>query len=192
MFRLPAGVYGVEGTGGHRPGPLTVTVDGEFGPQWTSLGPLDASPAAWRREFTPARAGARAGDQGGGRPLRCPSRQHRRLDVSSIAARFPEHVARYGPAVVFLVSGQAFMERGGTWVEGGQSADFVISADGAAPVRLLVRNPPVSNVVTLEGDGWRQYFVLAPGEERMTMLPFPPGSRALKVRVTAAHGAQAG
>jgi hypothetical protein len=64
------------------------------------------------------------------------------------------------------------MEPAGTWVEGGRSADFVVSADAGVPVRLLVRNPPVSNVVTLEGDGWRQYFVLAPGEER-TAIDFP-------------------
>ena len=196
LFRLPAGVYGVEGTGG-APGPVTVTVDGEFGPQWMwspeSLGssaPLDASPATtWRRDFAlPVPVRALAVKAATGRLLVRPisiagsSRQ--------FTASFPRHIARYGPAVVFLVKGQGFMEPGGTWVEGGQSADFVISADTAAPVRLLVRNPPVANLVTLEGDGWRQYFVLAPGEERMTTLPLLPGSRALKMRVTAAHGAR--
>ncbi len=153
---------------------MTVTVDGEFGPQWTwSVGPLDASPAAWRREFSlPVPVRALAVKAATGRLLVRP------VSIAGsnqqVAASFPKHVARYGPAVVFLVNGQGFMEPGGTWVEGGQSADFVISADAAAPVRLLVRNPPVANVVTLEGDGWRQYFVLAPGEERMTTLPFLP------------------
>jgi hypothetical protein len=192
LFRLPAGVYGLEGTGGTAPGPgpVTVTVDGEFGPQWTfPLGPLDASPAVWRREFrlpVPVRALAVKAATGRllVRPVSIAGSSHQ------ITASFPKHVARYGPAVVFLVKGQGFMEPGGTWVEGGQSADFVISADALAPVRLLVRNPPVANVVTLEGDGWRQYFVLAPGEERMTTLPFLPGSQALKMRVTAAHGAR--
>ncbi len=194
LFRLPAGVYSIEGTGAAATGPtpLTVTVDGEFGPQWTfpigPLAPLDTSPAAWRREFSlPVPVRALAIKAAAGRLLVRP------VSIAGsnqqLAANFPEHVARYGPAVVFLVKGQGFMEPGGTWIEGGRSADFVISADGAAPVRLLVRNPPVPNVVTLEGDGWRQYFVLAPGEERMTTLPFLPGSRALKVRVTAAHGA---
>jgi hypothetical protein len=195
LFRLPAGVYAVEGTGGtggtsQPPGPLTVTVDGEFGPQWTfPLGPLDDSAAPWRREFSlPAPVRALAVKAATGhivvRPVSVAG-SHQQF-----SAGFPEHAARYGPAVVFLVDGQAFMEAGGTWVEGGRSADFVVSADAGAPVRLLVRNPPVSNVVTLEGDGWRQYFVLAPGEERTTTLPFPPGSPALKMRVTAAHGAR--
>jgi len=186
LFGLPAGVYGIEGSG-PRSGALTVTVDSEFGPQW--MWPPDDSPAAWRREFrlpTPVRALVLKAESG-----------HVRVRPASIAGSkqqvasdFPEHVARYGPAVVFHVGGQAFMEAGGAWVEGGRSADFAVSAEAATPVRLLVRNPPVSNVVTLEGDGWRQYFVLAPGEERTTTLPFPPGSPAMKVRVTAAHGAR--
>jgi hypothetical protein len=191
VLRLPAGVYGVEGEGGPPgPGPVTVTVDGELGQQWTwSVGPLDASPAAWRREFSlPVPVRSLAVKAATGRLLVRP------VSIAGsnqqLAASFPEHVARYGPAVVFLVGGEGFMEPAGTWVEGGRSADFVISADAATPVRLLVRNPPVSNVVTLEGDGWRQHFVLAPGEERTTTLPFHPGSRALKVRVTAARGAR--
>ena len=189
LFRLPAGVYAVEGTGGtsQTAGPLTVTVDGEFGPQWTW--PLDDSAAPWRREFSlpaPVRALAIKGAAGHivVRPVSVAGSNQQ------VAAGFPEHVARYGPAVVFLVNGQAFMEPGGTWVEGGRSADFLVSADAGTPVRLLVRNPPVSNVVTLEGDGWRQYFVLAPGEERTTTLPILPGSPTLKMRVTAAHGAR--
>ena len=89
------------------------------------------------------------------------------------------------------MGGPAFMEPGGTWIEGGRSADFVISPDAGAVVRLLVRNPPVANLITLEGNGWREFLVLAPGEERLVTLPFAGGpSGAIRLRVTAAHGAR--
>jgi hypothetical protein len=100
------------------------------------------------------------------------------------------HVARYGPTIVFLIGGQAFMEPGGTWVEGGRSADFVISPDTGARVKPFVRNPPVANQVTLEGHGWRQDLVLAPREERLVTLPFPADSGPMRIRVTAANGAR--
>ena len=80
------------------------------------------------------------------------------------------------------------MEPGGTWVEGGRSADFVISPDDGAMPKLFVRNPPVANQVTLEGDGWRAFLVLAPGEERLVSLPFTAPTGAMRLRVTAAHG----
>ena len=187
LFRLPAGLYAIEGTG-RGSGPLTVTVDGEFVPQWTWT--LDESSDSWRRDFllpVPVRALAIAAPgarQFVVRPLRIDG------SIRRMSRREPDHVARYGPAVVFLLSGHAFMEPGGTWVEGGRSADFAISADPGPPVRLLVRNPPVANVVTLEGEGWRQYLVLMPGEERIITLPFPPASGTLGVRVITARGAR--
>jgi hypothetical protein len=88
------------------------------------------------------------------------------------------------------MGGHAFMERGGTWVEGGRSAELAISADDGVPVHLLVRNPPVANTVLLEGDGWRQQLVLAPGEERLVALPAPVSSGASALRVTASRGAR--
>ena len=50
----------------------------------------------------------------------------------------------------------------------------------------------MANLVTLEGDGWRQSLALAPGEERFVPLPFPVSSSsgAMRLRVTAAHGAR--
>ncbi len=83
-FVCPAGVYRVEGEGGvPGPRPVTVTVDGELGPQWKwSVGALDASPAGWRREFSlpvPVRS---AGRHGSHRSSARPSRQHRRIDAT--------------------------------------------------------------------------------------------------------------
>jgi hypothetical protein len=101
-----------------------------------------------------------------------------------------EHVARYGPAVVFVMGGHAFTERGGIWIEGGRSADFAISADTDAPLHLLVRNPPVANTVILESDGWREQLVLAPGEERLVALPLTSSTGRSRLRVSTAQGAR--
>jgi len=162
-------------------------VDGELGPQWT-WNPADSA-GTWRKQFllpVPVRTVA----------IKAPGAQRLLVhpvrivgSTERIAHSVPDRVARYGPAVVFLLNGRAFMEPGGTWVEGGESADFVIGADAGA-VRLLVRNPPVPNVVTLEGDQWRQSLILAAGEERIITLPFPANSQSLAVRVTARHGAR--
>jgi hypothetical protein len=191
VFRVPAGLYAIEGEG-RGSDPLTVTVDSEFGPQWKwnldeSSG---TSSSKWRREF-------RLPVQARGVAVMAPGASRVTLRPISIAgsrgriARTePEHVARYGPAVVFLMGGHAFMERGGTWVEGGRSAEFAISADDGAPVHLLVRNPPVANTVLLEATGWREQLVLAPGEERLIALPRTASSGAVVLRVSAAQGAR--
>jgi hypothetical protein len=82
------------------------------------------------------------------------------------------------------------MEPSGTWVAGGASADFVIEPDRPQQIRLFVRNPPVDNLVTLEGADWREYLVLRPGEERLVDLPVPPDSREVFLRITSARGAR--
>ena len=120
------------------------------------------------------------------RPISIAGSNHRLADTE------PVHVARYGPAVVFLMGGQAFMEPGGTWIEGGRSADFVISPDDGALVRLFVRNPPVANQVTLEGDGWRAVPRARAGRRALRDPALPRGiaAGAMRLRVTAAHGAR--
>ena len=187
LFRMPAATYGIEAIGSGT-GPLTVTVDGELGPQWAWT--LDASADPSHQQFRlpalvktllikapPARTLLV-------RPIDVPGSSER------ITRRASDQAARHGPGVVFLLGGHAFMELGGTWVEGGRSADFAVGADTNAPIHLLVRNPQVSNVVTLEGENWREYLILAPGEERLVALPFPPASGSLFVRVTSRHGAR--
>jgi hypothetical protein len=184
LFHLPAGTYAIETTkGGSGSVAVTATVDGEFGPQWKWI----ASGTSLQELRLPVPMPALAVETAGSpqlvvRPVSITGSNHRLADTE------PVHVARYGPAVVFLMGGHAFMEPGGTWVEGGRSADFVISPDDGVVARMFVRNPPVANLVTLEGDGWREFLVLAPGEERLVPLPFPALSGALRLRVTAAHG----
>ena len=192
LFHLPAGVYAIEATAdGTATGlsvPLTVTLDRDFGPQW-SWSPPDST-GVWRREIrlpvsTPALAvNAKGSRHLVVRPVSVVGSSHRLVDAE------PLHVVRYGPALVFLMGGRAYVERQGTWVAGGSSADFVISPDDGAQVRAFVRNPPVENQVTLEGHGWRQELVLKPGEERLVTLPISVGTGAVWLRVTAAHGAR--
>jgi hypothetical protein len=189
LFGLPAGTYAIEGAGvGNASELVTATVDGEFGPQWSWH--VGDSPDAWRREIRlPVPSRALAVSASGARrlavhPVRIAGSSHQLANTEAI------HVARYGPALVFLVGGHAFMEPGGTWVEGERSADFVISPDEGAMVKVLVRNPPISNLVTLEGDGWREVLTLSPGEERLVTRSVPADSAGMRLRVTAAHGAR--
>jgi hypothetical protein len=184
LFDLPAATYRIEGAGASK-GPLAVSVDPEFGPQWTWA--LDGASQSWWRDVrlpVPVRALI----------LKAPGARGivvRPLDLlRSGMTTLPQHVARYGPAVVFFLNGDAFMEREGVWVAGGKSANFVVSPDDGATPRLLVRNPPVANTIVLTGDGWQQYLTLAPGEARHVTLPFAQPSTPLHLRVSAAHGAR--
>jgi hypothetical protein len=186
LFHLPAGVYAIETLpGGSAATALLATVDGEFGPQWKWIASGTSLQALRLPVPTPALAIEAAGARRlVVRPISIAGSNHRLADTE------PMHAARYGPAVVFLMRGQAFMEPGGTWIEGGRSADFVVSPDAGGVVNVFVRNPPVANLVTLEGDGWREFLVLAPGEERQVTLPVTDPSGAMRLRVTAARGAR--
>jgi hypothetical protein len=100
------------------------------------------------------------------------------------------HAARYGPAMAFLLSGSAFMERAGTWVAGGKSAEFAIVPESGATAHLFLRNFAVENTVTVDAGGARQVFSMKPREERMLDLPRDPGRAGAVVRITSAAGAK--
>ena len=100
------------------------------------------------------------------------------------------HAARYGPALVFMLRGSAFMERGGTWVAGQRFADFAIVPESGDSVHLFLRNFVVDNIVTVDGGGFHQQVALKPREERMLDLPFEQGRRGVVVRITSAAGAK--
>ena len=199
LFRLPAGTYAVEATSTREmSGQVTTTLDRSFGSQW-QWNMNGQTRRAWRQEIrlpvavpailVNADASARQSlDRLVLRPVSIVGSSHRRTPGE------PQHIARYGPAVVFLMTGSAYMERTGAWVAGSSSADFVIAPDSdarGAHVHLFVRNPPIDNTVTLEGDNWHQELTLRPGEERLVSLPAPSSdSGGLSLRVTAARGAR--
>ena len=99
------------------------------------------------------------------------------------------HGTRYGPAVVFHTGGHAYMEPAGTWVGGGDFADFVIAPDSTSRARLFVRNSAVSNRVTVEAGSWREELALNAGEERLLDISAEAG-RIVAVRVSSAAGAR--
>jgi hypothetical protein len=100
------------------------------------------------------------------------------------------HAAHYGPAMVFLLSGSAFMERAGTWVAGRQSAEFAIVPESGATVHLFLRNFAVDNTVTVDAGGSRQQLSMKPREERTLDLPLDPGRAGTVVRIASAAGAK--
>ena len=81
-----------------------------------------------------------------------------------------DRAARYGMATIYFLSGGAFPEASGFWLEGGSQARIVISNYGA-PLRLFLRNAPVENTIAVEVDGDRREAGLHPGEETTLVIP---------------------
>jgi hypothetical protein len=96
--------------------------------------------------------------------------------------------ARYGPLVVFLLSGEAWVEPGGIWVAGGSKAEFAVASDAQTPVRLAIRSGALDNVVTVESRTWRRRFEFKPGDETVVQLPIDGRSQATPLRVSATSG----
>ena len=189
----PAATYVIEAfirqTGAGR---LAVRLDSQLGPTWTW--DLSDVRGFWSQAVTlpvptngllvEGDAAARhAIDRISIRALRVLGARERLGDV--VAA----HVARYGPAVVFLMAGRAYMEAAGTWIGGAATADFVIEPDPGTRVQLFVRNAAVENRVTLVSGTWRTELTLMPHEERMVLIPTGAGA-ATPLRVTTRAGAR--
>jgi hypothetical protein len=102
--------------------------------------------------------------------------------------REARRAARYGPAVVFLLDGDAWVEPSGTWIAGGSSAEFAIAPDRQSPFQLFIRNGPVQNSVALESAGWRETLALEPGAERIVRLPTDDRRRVTSLNVKPATG----
>jgi hypothetical protein len=191
---LPAGSYEIQGrVTAPTSGRVTVTMDREFGPAWTWS--LEGARGAWRYTFpvpVPARVLLVDADSSTRAALRDVA--IRATSVSGnrhrLATEEPLHVVRYGPAVVFLMSGHAYVEPEGTWIGGGDEATFVIAPDPGAPISLFVRNAPVRNQVTLESGAWRHVLSLAPREERLLQVPIDPANAGAVLRVATTAGAR--
>src|SRR5262249_28964723 len=96
--------------------------------------------------------------------------------------------ARYGPATMFLLSGAAWTEPRGIWIGGQRSADFAVHVDGAAPLRLFVRNGPTPNEASLDIGRWRESVPLTPSEERVLDVPLSADHRAARLHIQSASG----
>jgi hypothetical protein len=96
--------------------------------------------------------------------------------------------ARYGPAVVFLMSGDAWVEPGGIWVAGKSAATFAFSSDGGSPIRLSLRTGAPETAVVLESGTWREAFALRAGDDHVIQLPVDPRRSATPLRVSSSEG----
>ncbi len=109
--------------------------------------------------------------------------------LTRVASDVAWHAVRYGSAVVFLMNGHADVEPGGTWVAGGEAAEFVIASDPGASPKLFVRNFAAKNQVTLQSGAWNQALTLEPREERLLDLPVDR-DRNIPLRVATSAGAR--
>jgi hypothetical protein len=172
---------------------LDLVLDRQSGPAWSwSLrevrGPWRATvtlPTPVRALLLDGDAVTRAGiDRVSLRAVRVLGRRER------LTGREPRRAVRYGPALLLLIDGHAYVEREGTWVAGGGDAEFAIEPDHGTDIRLFVRNAAVQNRVTIESGTWRRDLALQPREERFVDLPFEAGRPGLLLRVSAETGAR--
>jgi hypothetical protein len=194
VARPPAATYEITAVvSASRASRITATIDREFGPQWSW--DLSGVIGPWRQTLTlPLSVGGLAVDASADSRPALDAIAIRALHIVPARDRVtrdePVHAIRYGPALVFLLDGHAYIEPGGIWIVGGGFGTFVLSPDPGAPIRLFVRNAPVRNHVTLESGAWRQDLTLEPREERTFDVPAKAGSNAALLRVTASTGAR--
>lgn len=188
LRNVPAATYVVELTLARAAGgTLTASLDRTLGPMWRF--DVGGAIGSWRHELVvPVASPAllidgdpalrAAIDRVTVRATAIPGSSHRIADGQAT------HAGRYGSVLLFLFDEHAFVEPTGVWVEGASSADFALVADDRRPVRLLVRTPPVANLVTFDGSGWHQEVPLAAGESKVVDVP------TSRMRVTVRNGAR--
>ncbi len=98
-------------------------------------------------------------------------------------------VARYGAAFVFFFDGRAYPEEPGIWIRGGVDSSIAVMPVGrGTPLRLVVRNAPVRNTLTIDISvqrgraGEHRVFELQPGEQRIVPLQLPADRSATLIR----------
>ena len=189
----PAATYTIEATITGDAGQLTAGIHPLPAPLWTW--DLAGVRGTWSQTLTLAndaralRVDADAATRGAIGDITI--RAQRRLAAHERVSDQPAmHAARYAHATVFHLNGEAFVERAGVWIGGGSAAEFAIVQDPGAPLRLLVRNAPVDNVVVLEIGRWRQDLMLKPREERLLELPADTNRPGVVLRVRSAKGAR--
>ncbi len=96
---------------------------------------------------------------------------------------------RYDDVVAFAFGPDAYLEDNGIWITGAVPTPLVFAGPAGAPVvRLLLRNSPVENEVTLRGWTRTDVLTLAPGEIRIVELPVDRTNDGAFVVVTTTRG----
>jgi hypothetical protein len=187
---LPPGTYEVTGTAlGSPVGHLHVRTDrvsgpvvdwdaGSFGTSWARQVTIPMAVAALQIDADPAARKVLRDIS-----MRPVSVSRPPAGLQGVEAR---RAARYGPALVFLLEGDAWMEPTGVWIAGGSNAELAVAPDRQS-FQIFVRNGPVENEVTLESPGWQQRLKLEPGEERVIAGP-DTVARLMRLNVAATRG----
>ena len=106
-----------------------------------------------------------------------------------LSADIARRAARYGDSLVYFLDDRSFPEPEAFWVGGGRDTTILLQPDHAkSSARLLVRNAPVDNRVTLSVGGWRRELRLAPGEEQGLEIPLDAARGGALVHVESASG----
>jgi hypothetical protein len=108
--------------------------------------------------------------------------------TSRLAREFARRAVRYGHTSVYFLDDRSFPEPEAFWVGGQRNSTVALQPDSGDSVRLLMRNAPVENQVTLESGTWRDAMSLAAGEERAIQVPVDPSRGAVVVTVTTSAG----
>jgi hypothetical protein len=95
----------------------------------------------------------------------------------------------YENMTAFAFQPDVYLEGAGIWVTGGLPTSMVFAGPaGASTVRLLVRNAPVENTITLRGQSRVDVLPMKPGEVRVIELPLDPRNRGALIEITAERG----
>jgi hypothetical protein len=96
--------------------------------------------------------------------------------------------SRYGDVTAFLVSDRQYAEPEGIWLRPG-SVPMVLQAERpSSSIRLVLRNTPVANTITVSTSAWQIRSDLAPEEEVTIEVPLAGGARAARVEFSVANG----
>ena len=194
IARLPAGTYEVSGRAIASPaGRLRLRTDRVSGPiaDWD----VASFETSWVRQVTipVALAGLQIEmDPAARTALHDVSMRAVSVSVppEGLEGREARRAARYGPALVFFIGGEAWVEPTGAWIAGASSAEFAIAPDPSSRVQIFLRNGAAENDVTLESPGWQERLLLKPGEERFVAVPpdRPDFRRLMRLKVTTTNG----
>jgi hypothetical protein len=109
--------------------------------------------------------------------------------AARLTDQFARRAVRYGRASVFFLDDRSFPEPEAFWIGGARSSSIVFQPDGTTdPVRLLLRNAPVQNRLTVQAGAWRAEIDLAPGEERQVEIPLDSGRGAALITFGVSSG----
>jgi hypothetical protein len=192
LFNVPAGTYRPHVlASGPVSGTLVLTVGGTSRPisTWTLSGNLSGSISPSFRLPVHARTLTIEADQQAHAAISrielepLPEVRDPATRIAGVAIQG----ARYGSIAAYFLDERAYAEGEGFWIAGGAETRVAIEK-GARALRLLLRNAPTENTITIEADGHRFDVDLLPREERTLLVPTKPTTTELVLGLRATGG----